>query len=302
MFVKHDPVNGPLLLAREATILTRLASLAGFNFVVPGLLAFEAQEAMLITAGLAGYVTLDRYYRATRLSDVSATLLAALALASLHRHVPATKGAEEQVPFPLTAPAPIKPAELVQLPADYPFLAAAVYKLRHRIEGLSAGWHYSRFIHSDFSTSNLLLRMHRRRADGPDVAIVDWEFAGVGDPLWDVGSYVGSVIHAWIVSLADGGGLRSEPMMGPGGDSLRRHIGYFLITYRHAAPEIPEAAQCFVTKVLEYAGVFLLHRVGVLLETTGFLNAAGLMMLNLACNFLQCPDRAAETLFISSLA
>jgi hypothetical protein len=77
---------------------------------------------------------------------------------------------------------------------------------------------------------------------------------------------------------------------------LRRQIGFFLIAYRHFAPVIAGAAESFVCEALQYAGIFLLHRMLVGLEFAGAMDASGSLMLALGRSFLQDPARAAETL------
>jgi hypothetical protein len=77
---------------------------------------------------------------------------------------------------------------------------------------------------------------------------------------------------------------------------LRRHIGFFLVTYRHLAPAIAGPAESFVCETLQYAGIFLLHRMLVGLEFAGTMDASGSLMLALGRSLLRDPALAAETL------
>lgn len=58
------------------------------------------------------------------------------------------------------------------------------------------------FVHGDLRWENVFIS-----GDGlvaPEVRIVDWEHAGLGDPAWDLGCFVASAIASWIDSFPEG--------------------------------------------------------------------------------------------------
>ena len=59
--------------------------------------------------------------------------------------------------------------------------------LRPALQALAAGWAPTAVIHGDLKADNCVLEP-APGAQGDRARIVDWEFGGLGDPAWDVGS------------------------------------------------------------------------------------------------------------------
>jgi Phosphotransferase enzyme family len=296
VFVKRDPGPGGAMARREAEMLDLLAADPRSAPLAPRLLSFEPTFGMLITAGLDMYVPLDRKLRNDLLAEPMIAVKAGSALAHLHGCARGAIGASvETIPFPIDSHAGLTPDELASGPADYARVAASLQASRDTIGRLRERWRHSHFIHGDCKANNLLLRVDSRSTGQPPLVLVDWEMAGLSDPLWDVGSYTGSVLLAWMEALAPGEGAEGL-LKGPKSDSLRRQIGYFLITYSQLADAATGGMEEFLWTALQYAGIFLVHRVIVGLETTGFLNPASSLILDFGLRLLNDPERARLSL------
>lgn len=70
-----------------------------------------------------------------------------------------------------------------------------------RLEGARAGWSPQCLVHNDVRWDNWVLAPRPDGGGKPDVWLVDWELAGVGDPAWDVGSVFAGYLTLWLLSL-----------------------------------------------------------------------------------------------------
>jgi hypothetical protein len=295
LFVKQDSVARSSFLEREAAILASLSA-NGRSQLAPRLIDFDPEQRLLITESVDGYVPLDHQLKRSLLADSSSAIAAGLALANLHEHAPeAPEIAGRNVPFPLGEIGPLTPKDFAARPAGFAQLAAVLHQSRDSIDKLASRWRQSHFIHGDFKADNLLFRMEPRLKAQPPIVVVDWEMAGVGDPMWDIGSFAGSVLLAWMQTLAPTA-VSAEALAGQDANPVRRQIGYFLLTYRHMAPKVFEATDSFAATVFQYAGIFMLHRVAVGLEITGFLDPAASLLLAFGRSLLNHPERAVASL------
>ncbi len=66
----------------------------------------------------------------------------------------------------------------------------------HLLDELRKGWKPEAFIHSDLKWENCLLSV---ASGNMTLKIVDWELAGLGDPIWDVGSVFSAYLSFWLL-------------------------------------------------------------------------------------------------------
>ena len=294
LFLKQDPVEPSASLEREATILAALSA-CGSSRLAPRLTDFDSGQRLLITESVDGYVPLDRHLRRTLLADPAAATAAGLALSRLHEHAPEMSGTAVRIPFPLAESAPLTPEDFAIRPAGFAQLSAVLHQSRDAIDKLASRWRHSHFIHGDFKADNLLLRVEPRLKGQPPIVVVDWEMAGVGDPMWDIGSFAGSVLLAWMQVLAPAA-ANADALASQDANPVRRQIGYFLLTYRHMAPKVFDATDSFAATAFQYAGIFMLHRVAVGLEITGLLDPAASLLLAFGGSLLNRPEKAVASL------
>jgi hypothetical protein len=262
--------------------------------MIPHLMDFRADPAVLITQALDGYAPLVRKLASHDALDPDVSVAAALALGRIHGQC-LDIACLEDVPFPLPIGNPMTPEEYCGQAAEYPLFAARMPRVETALQNLAEEWRQTFFIHGDFKADNLHLNADPGKTGRPRIVVVDWELAGRGEPLWDVGSYVGSVLAIWIDRLGHDAGAFSV-FEAAGASAFQRQIGHFLITYRHLMPEAAGNMDRFVLSSLRYAGIFFLHRVLAGLSTTGRVSASGSLMLHMAEALLIRTERAAAVL------
>lgn len=84
-------------------------------------------------------------------------------------------------------------AQLLQILQDYPGLTRA-------LDALKRSWVFRGLIHGDIKWENLLL-YRERPEDPPDIRVIDWEMADLGDECWDTGAIFQAYLSFWIFML-----------------------------------------------------------------------------------------------------
>lgn len=159
-------------------------------------------------------------------------------------------------------------AEFLRALQAQPELIAGMKELR-------SSWTPNTLVHGDLKTDNVLI-VEREVAP----LLVDWELSGIGDWSWDVGTFIGSLMFAWIESL---------PNESVGAEERQRIVLEAISAfYRHATVGRPEATEPdVVRRVFAWAGYYLVDVVLASLPlSNGRISAVGLTALHLSSNLL----------------
>jgi aminoglycoside phosphotransferase (APT) family kinase protein len=78
---------------------------------------------------------------------------------------------------------------------------------RHRdfhvmIDKCADYWEPTTLVHGDIKWANFVLFSPAGTGRRTRLKIIDWEYAGLGDPCWDVGSVFSAYLSCWILSMA----------------------------------------------------------------------------------------------------
>ncbi len=78
---------------------------------------------------------------------------------------------------------------------------------RHRdfhvmIDQCAGYWEPTTLIHGDIKWANFILFSPSGTGRKTRLKIIDWEYAGLGDPCWDLGSVFSAYLSCWILSMA----------------------------------------------------------------------------------------------------
>ncbi|MDN0195304.1 aminoglycoside phosphotransferase family protein [Streptomyces sp. S.PNR 29] len=158
--------------------------------------------------------------------------------------------------------------------AEFDTWIRAVQRLSDAFGELHRGWDPRGLIHFDLRDDNVLFTTGTTASTA--VRIIDWEFAAVGDPHYDVGYVVAQfVLHA----------LRSSGR--PSIPAATLHTIDRLVTVYHSQAPAPGAA---LLKTVRYAGLVLLQQAGARLELFGSLGRTGHLSLLLAEGLLRRPQ------------
>jgi Ser/Thr protein kinase RdoA (MazF antagonist) len=251
---------------------------------VPRLVAVDTRQRLVVLEGAEGLHTLRAVGRGAPSPAHVVHLAAALsALHSLDVETVRADHPDRRLHLPIESMMDLTPAELALGPgSEYASYAKAVQAVDNEIRALIAGWRPNRLIHFDIRDANVLLAGGGQDRADP-VRLVDWELAGWGDPLYDVGSLVGQLVYH---SLR---GTMLDAEHGLGQPAAMTFVGAYLRLARIERPDPLEA-------IVSYAGVFLLLRALATLQVTGSLGPVAKLALLLGGRFLSHPDTSADLL------
>lgn len=303
LFVKEmDNTAGAAIEAafRNEEAMLRLAPVVGLptasELAIPRLVATDSERGILVTEGKVGFTSFREVAR--RSPDVPVAVLAAVAnvIAGIHRTpVPDVRGRNasglRSFAFPFASFAVLTPEQLVGGPGiDYPAYVAAMQAVEAEVDVLRRGWRPSSLVHFDLRDDNILVR--DRDEGRPEIALVDWELAGYGDPMLDVGTVVGQLLVQWLQTVRD---TPEQLASAAAWTTARRNAGLFLAAYAHVSPLSEEQR----LTVFRYAGLFALMHAAGRLEQIGSLGRIGHLCLVVGQQLLRNPQGIAE-LFLPS--
>ena len=127
----------------------------------------------------------------------------------------------------------------------------------------------------------------------PRVWLVDWAFAGIGDPAWDAGTIVHSSLLLWLhgipfqreQSFADALDDATLPLA-----TTRDFIRAFLSAYGEARRLRNLAARSFARRAFRYAGAALVQSAVAAARLQEDLTPRQLAVMQMASHILDDPD------------
>ncbi|MCG9889729.1 MAG: aminoglycoside phosphotransferase family protein [Thermosynechococcaceae cyanobacterium MS004] len=166
-----------------------------------------------------------------------------------------------------------------------------------RLDALSQSWQQTALIHGDIKFENFIVhRVPSRRKT--QLKLVDWEFAGIGDPCWDIGSVFSTYLRLWILSIPITGEvpptefakLAEYPL-----EKMQGAIAIFWQTYCHQMAFTSIEADGYLLKSVQLGAARLIQS-ALELTDLGRLTSTVVCLLQLSLNILQKPERAATQL------
>lgn len=167
------------------------------------------------------------------------------------------------------------------------------------LDDLIADWRVETLIHNDLKAENCVV-LTGKRGRGR-IKIVDWEFAGPGDPYWDVGSVFGSYLGSWLLSVPIVGPEFDERSLALAGLPLERMqpaIRAFWSAYvEHRGLGANEIAPA-LERAVRYGGARLLQTAYEQTQSSQQLSGNVVGMLQLGANVIARPWEACALLGI----
>jgi thiamine kinase-like enzyme len=157
------------------------------------------------------------------------------------------------------------------------------------LDDLRRSWRHSALIHYDLKMENIVVAGRRP-------ILVDWELAGLGDPLWDAGSVLGEYLAAWLLSIPVTGDhppdrfleLARYPL-----SSIQPAMRAFWHSYTHSSHRNPQSAIRNPQSAASYAAARLIQTAFERSQTSSLLTGEALCLLQVASNILARPREAA---------
>jgi Ser/Thr protein kinase RdoA (MazF antagonist) len=253
--------------ARNNPNLAPVANLAPLSY------AWDPQDAVLILEYLPEHTEL--YDLPDRFSPDLARL-AGQAMGAFHR---AMRSTEHLSLFPAELPWPLSMhetkdedlvdenagrRELIRAVRKYPDFAPALDRLR-------AEWRAEAVIQGDWKLDNCLISPERDR-----VRVVDWEFAGWGDPVWDLATLLQSYWNFWVL-----GPSRYQI------EEIQPALGAVLESYGQR--DVAE-------KAIRFAGARMLQTAFEHLDKAERMTAEAVRLMQASLNILTRPELAGRQL------
>jgi hypothetical protein len=187
---------------------------------------------------------------------------------------------------------PIDCCQFYKLYQQYPSLAAAVEQLAQNHQACC-------LTHNDLKLNNLLIH-HAVTPPISRIRAIDWERARWGDPAADLGNLINSYLQLWLenlvvsseLSLNESLQLAIVPL-----SSLQPVLLALVQSYRQTFPAIFVDRPDYLSQVLQYAGLSLIRRIEVIIETDRIFDNRGIAMLQVAKQLLCNPMAFVTTIF-----
>jgi len=201
--------SGNSTVAHEAKVYHVLLADRKSNFqtYLPALYRFDQHVGALTLEYLKKAETLRRYHLRLGRFPVSIAIGVGTMLARLHSvKFPLSDGHQNALfaPGPAWALSMHRPTEdtFHQISTGNMELLTALQsydEITSTLDRLREEWQATTLIHHDLKWDNLLLipRIPKKSR----LYVVDWEFAGSGDPCWDVGSALAGYLSHWLHSM-----------------------------------------------------------------------------------------------------
>jgi aminoglycoside phosphotransferase (APT) family kinase protein len=181
--------------------------------------------------------------------------------------------------------------------ADLVRLVQHSYPTCERLEALRSQWRQEALIHYDTRWDNVLIT--RSRGGAPALKLVDWEAAGLGDPAWDLGSFLGEYVAFWINSIPIAGDAASQTYVQLAKYPIARMqpaLRACWDAYVRTASLTELEAEALLLRATSYAGVKLMETALEHVQQAPEYTMTAVCLLQTGANLVADPNRACEVL------
>jgi thiamine kinase-like enzyme len=182
-------------------------------------------------------------------------------------------------------------SQLLQLLQQYPEFQTA-------LTAIKAGWTYSALIHGDIKFENLMLSQATPDAT-PQLKIIDWEIADIGDECWDVGGAIQAYLTFWIFSLPldEGVSIEQAAEASPfNKEEIAPALAAFWRKYAECRKLDENAARNMLVRCMSCAAARMIQTAYESLQMTPQVTPHALCKLQMSMNILRDPAGAIREL------
>jgi hypothetical protein len=297
--------NGLVLPRREAAVYEQLMSdEEGIGRYLPACYGYDPQQKLLILELVGNGETLRSYQLRRRRCSTLLARAVGDALGSLHR-----LEVRRDSPEAWNAPTPwVFSLHQPDLPALYEMSALSMQltgmiqsqpDLCARLEGLRSDWRPRSIIHQDIKWDNVIVVPHPDSTRVAGIRLVDWEDACLGDPCWDVGSFLSEYLVFWLSTVPLSRNEQAKPPSGTADrqlKSMQQTVGTFWHAYVRSRGLGPDEANRWLVRALTFAAGRLLQTAFETTQLSTQLSGVVVLEVQLAANILQRPVEAAASL------
>ncbi len=265
--------------------------------------AFDRAANLLILQSIPDYINLNEFYLGRGHFPTLLAVKLAEIVSSLHKTRESDKplitellGVQQNLPWTFSLSEPDKWYYLNSSVSNLDYIKAIQKskELCAQISDLKKEWNPCCLIHGDLKWDNCLVPINHTSREN-EVKIVDWEFARIGDPCWDVGMIFGEYLYCWFSSIPIS--FRNPP------DQFLAHARFPLIkmqssirvfwkTYMQGMGIASIESPKWLRKALAYAAMRLIQSAFEQLQVQPDQNYSAIYLLQLSSNILSRPLEA----------
>ena len=292
--------------------LNNFAELNPIRASIAPIIYFDPENSILVVEYLPEYISLDKFY--LRLNNYPSEIAGSLGanLAQIHR---LTYQRKEYSNFlanyiDSVAETPQLMAGLAMVtPEIFAYISSGGIKffklyqrfpsLHQAVVDLDRSYQATCLTHNDPRFSNYLIE-DRDYVGKSQIKLIDWEFIRWGDPAHDLGILVSKYLELWLDSLPIDSDTELNLALSLAGCPLAKiqpSLIAVLQNYLAAFPEITLARPDFVHRVIQFAGLSLIHSLQVRVERHQPFGNRDICTLQVAKNLLCHPERSIHTIF-----
>ncbi|MBV9747043.1 MAG: phosphotransferase [Acidobacteriia bacterium] len=318
LFVKHirpDQLGASHTLSREAYCYRMVAAEPAFAplaALMPQFHAYDGHRHVLVIELLPQSESVANYYRRT--ADFGGDIAVRLgsALGTYHSNLaretesPAWSKPAYQNLFPKAIPWIL----LFHGPEGEGFrqLSAANTQLRGilnryaefpvHLDQLHAEWSINTLIHGDMKFENCVL-CRPNGANEPQLKVIDWEIADLGDGCWDVGAIFQSFLNLWVFSMPASFDTPPEELETHAKYPLNHMVPAIKAFWRAYADRLElekEAEHTLLQRCVRHAAARMLQTVFESMNSQAQLSPNAVFLCQLSLNILLNTDEATSVL------
>ncbi|NDJ25410.1 phosphotransferase [Nostoc sp. B(2019)] len=296
-------------------LLQQFPVLGNISAIASLVLHFDEENSILVRNYLSEYLELGRVYHRNDIFPLEIASAIGTTLAGLHR---ATFNRREYSDFMATAPQGqfrygyYNPAQGIgsispEIFGTVPTEALKFYILYQRYESLESAiadlaneWHPCCLTHNDLKLNNILVHSRWEQLDNCLVRLIDWEACSWGDPAFDLGTLLASYLEIWLSSLVVDPTIELEESLHLAMTPLeviQPSIVALIRAYLNAFPMILEYRRDFILRVIQFAGLALVHQIQEMITCRKYFDNADICMLQVAKSLLTMPEQSVLTIF-----
>jgi hypothetical protein len=177
--------------------------------------------------------------------------------------------------------------QLIGILQQYPEFQSALMNIK-------AGWNYTALIHGDIKWENMMLCPGVGNAP-PELKIIDWEIADIGDECWDVGAVIQAYLTFWIFSLplGGGGGLTEAAASSPlDAESIKPALFAYWSAYAQSRKLDANTSRQMLVRCMSCAAARMIQTAYESIQATPQISPHALCKLQMSMNILRDPEAA----------
>lgn len=296
-------------------LLQQFPVLGNIPAIASLLVHFDEEKSIIVRNYLKEYFEVASFYQKDLSFPKAIASAIGTSLGALHR---ATFNRREYRDFMATAPQGqfryqfYNPAQGIgsigsEIFGNVPTDALKFYVLYQHYESLEAAiaelayeWNPCCLTHNDLKLENILVHSRWDQLDNCLVRLIDWEACAWGDPAFDLGTLVASYLKIWLESLVVDPTIELEESLLLAAvplEVLQPSIIALTLAYLDSFPMILEYHGDFVQRVIQFAGLVLIHQIESKIKHHKYFDNSSICMLQVAKSLLTKPQESVLTVF-----